>query len=117
MVLVSGLRPEDMAHAVAGSASDLSRWMMPDLFIDLARGLDRCCFDYMIIEDSSMVPYTYKGSHDVYLKYAASTPSSIPPSWSLTSPWPPRPWDWCRRSRPAVPALPDGPAGQCASIT
>jgi len=52
--------------------------MMPDLFIDLAKGLDRCCFDYMIIEDSSMVPYTYKGSHDTYLKYAASTPKLDP---------------------------------------
>jgi FMN-dependent oxidoreductase (nitrilotriacetate monooxygenase family) len=32
----------------------------------------------MIIEDSSMVPYTYKGSHDTYLKYAASTPKLDP---------------------------------------
>jgi FMN-dependent oxidoreductase (nitrilotriacetate monooxygenase family) len=51
---------------------------MPDLFIDLAKGLERACMDYMIIEDSSMVPYTYKGSHDVYLKYAASTPKLDP---------------------------------------
>ena len=36
--------------------SDLARWMMPDIFVDLARGLERACFDYMIIEDSSMVP-------------------------------------------------------------
>jgi FMN-dependent oxidoreductase (nitrilotriacetate monooxygenase family) len=32
----------------------------------------------MIIEDSSNVPYTYKGSHDTYLKYAASTPKLDP---------------------------------------
>jgi FMN-dependent oxidoreductase (nitrilotriacetate monooxygenase family) len=64
--------------------SDLGRWMMPDLFIDLAKGLDRCCFDYMIIEDSSMVPYTYKGSHDTYLKYAASTPKLDP---AVLVPW------------------------------
>jgi FMN-dependent oxidoreductase (nitrilotriacetate monooxygenase family) len=64
--------------------SDLARWMMPDLFIDLAKGLDRCCFDYMIIEDSSMVPYTYKGSHDTYLKYAASTPKLDP---AVLVPW------------------------------
>ena len=36
------------------------------------------CFDYMIIEDSSMVPYTYQGSHDTYLKYAASAPKLDP---------------------------------------
>ena len=34
--------------------------------------------DYMIIEDSSNVPYTYKGSHDTYLKYGASAPKLDP---------------------------------------
>jgi FMN-dependent oxidoreductase (nitrilotriacetate monooxygenase family) len=58
--------------------SDLARWMMPDIFIDLAKGMERACMDYMIIEDSSMVPYTYKGTHDTYLKYAASTPKLDP---------------------------------------
>ena len=58
--------------------SDMDQWMMPDLFVDLARGMERACFDYMIIEDSSMVPYQYQGSHDVYLKYAASTPKLDP---------------------------------------
>ena len=58
--------------------SDIHRWMMPDLFLDLARGMERACFDYLIIEDSSMLPYQYKGSHDTYLKYAASTPKLDP---------------------------------------
>lgn len=57
---------------------DTHRWMMPDLFLDLARGLERACFDYVIIEDSSMVPYTYQGSHDTYLRYGASTPKLDP---------------------------------------
>ena len=58
--------------------SDTARWMMPDIFLDLARGMERACFDYLIIEDSSMVPYSYKGSHDTYLQYAASTPKLDP---------------------------------------
>lgn len=58
--------------------SDVSRWMMPDLFIDLAKGMERACMDYMIIEDSSNVPYTYKGSHDTYLQYGASAPKLDP---------------------------------------
>ncbi len=58
--------------------SDVARWMMPDLFLDLARGMERACFDYLIIEDSSMVPNTFRGTHDVYLKYAASTPKLDP---------------------------------------
>ena len=36
--------------------SDVARWMMPDLFLDLARGLERACFDYVIIEDSYGAP-------------------------------------------------------------
>ena len=58
--------------------SDIQRWMMPDLFVDLAKGLERGGFDYMIIEDSSNVPYTYKGTHDTYLQYAASAPKLDP---------------------------------------
>ena len=52
--------------------------MMPDLFVDLARGMERACFDYLIIEDFSILPYTYQGSHDTYLQYAASTPKLDP---------------------------------------
>ena len=40
--------------------------------------MERACFDYIIIEDSSNVPYTYKGSHDTYLQYAASAPKLDP---------------------------------------
>ena len=58
--------------------SDIRRWMMPDLFVELARAMERACFDYLIIEDSSNVPYTYQGAHDTYLKYAASTPKLDP---------------------------------------
>jgi len=76
--LSQGFGPKTWRQPWPGSDSDLKRWMMPDLFIDLAKGLERACMDYMIIEDSSMVPYTYKGSHDVYLKYAASTPKLDP---------------------------------------
>jgi FMN-dependent oxidoreductase (nitrilotriacetate monooxygenase family) len=57
---------------------DASRWMMPDLFVDLAQSMERACFDYLIIEDSCNVPYTYQGSHDVYLRYAAATPKLDP---------------------------------------
>ena len=76
--LSQGYGPKTWRTDWPGPAADLARWMMPDLFLDLARGLERACFDYVIIEDSSMVPYTYRGSHDTYLKYAASTPKLDP---------------------------------------
>ena len=76
--LSQGYGPKSWRGNWPGSSSDMARWMMPDLFLDLARGLERACFDYLIIEDSSMVPYTYQGSHDTYLRYAASTPKLDP---------------------------------------
>ncbi|MGQ0580396.1 MAG: NtaA/DmoA family FMN-dependent monooxygenase [Reyranella sp.] len=74
--LSQGFGPKNWRSAWPGA--DVGRWMMPDLFIDLAKGMERACMDYMIIEDSSMLPYTYQGSHDTYLKYAASTPKLDP---------------------------------------
>ena len=76
--LSQGYGPKSWRSQWPGSASDTARWMMPDLFVDLAQGMDRACMDYMIIEDSSNVPYTYEGSHDTYLKYAASAPKLDP---------------------------------------
>jgi FMN-dependent oxidoreductase (nitrilotriacetate monooxygenase family) len=70
-----GYGPKAWRQSWSGSAA---RWMMPDLFVDLARAMERACFDYMLIEDSSNVPYTYQGSHDVYLRYAAATPKLDP---------------------------------------
>lgn len=57
---------------------DQSRWMMPDLFVDLAVSMERAGFDYVMMEDSSNVPYTHKGTHDDYLKYAMATPKLDP---------------------------------------
>ena len=52
--------------------------MEPDLYIDLARALERACFDYMLIEDGSFVADAYKGSPEWYLHNAYSVPKSDP---------------------------------------
>ncbi|HEY0294544.1 MAG TPA: NtaA/DmoA family FMN-dependent monooxygenase [Bordetella sp.] len=54
------------------------QWVHPDLFVDLARSLERAAFDYVMIEDSSNIPYTYGNSHDVYLRYAVDSPKLDP---------------------------------------
>jgi FMN-dependent oxidoreductase (nitrilotriacetate monooxygenase family) len=82
--LSQGFGPKHWRSLWPGSASDMKRWMMPDLFIDLAKGMERACMDYMIIEDSSNVPYTYRGTHDSYLKYASSAPKLDP---AVLVPW------------------------------
>src|SRR5258708_6921325 len=45
-------------------------WMVPELFTDMARSLERACFDYLLIEDSSYVGESYAGSTELYLKHA-----------------------------------------------
>jgi long-chain alkane monooxygenase len=87
--LSQGYGPKSWRGNWPGSSSDMARWMMPDLFLDLARGLERACFDYLIIEDSSRVPYSYQDSHDTYLRYAASMPK-LDPVLVPISPKPPR---------------------------
>ena len=74
--LSRGYGPKAWRTTWAGSDPD--RWMMPDLFVDLARAMERASFDYLIIEDSSNVPYTYQDSHDAYLRFAAATPKLDP---------------------------------------
>jgi len=54
------------------------QWVKPDLFIHLAQQLERACCDYVMIEDSSNIPYTYQNSHDTYLRYACDSPKLDP---------------------------------------
>ena len=37
-------------------------WVKPGLFVELAQSLERAAFDYVIIEDSCNIPYTYQHS-------------------------------------------------------
>jgi FMN-dependent oxidoreductase (nitrilotriacetate monooxygenase family) len=53
-------------------------WATGELIVDLARNLERACFDFLLIEDSSNVPYTYGGSSEAYLKYAMSVMKNDP---------------------------------------
>ena len=74
--LSRGYSPKAWRHDWAGDTP--LNWMKPELFVDLARGMERACFDYLILEDSSNVPYTYGGTHDTYLKYAWAAPKLDP---------------------------------------
>src|SRR3984957_18694726 len=53
-------------------------WMMPELFIDMARCLERACFDYLLIEDSSYVGESYGGSTEIYLANGIAVPRQDP---------------------------------------
>jgi FMN-dependent oxidoreductase (nitrilotriacetate monooxygenase family) len=53
-------------------------WMVPELFVDLARVLERACFDYVLIEDSSYIGESYGGSTAIYLENAIAVPRQDP---------------------------------------
>ena len=53
-------------------------WMVPELFCDIARALERACFDYVLIEDSSYVGESYGGSRELYLHHGLSVPRQDP---------------------------------------
>src|SRR5271170_2667051 len=53
-------------------------WMFPELFIDLARALERACFDYLLLEDSAYVGESWAGSTEIYLKHGIAVPRQDP---------------------------------------
>ncbi|WP_439814688.1 NtaA/DmoA family FMN-dependent monooxygenase [Zavarzinia sp. CC-PAN008] len=53
-------------------------WMKPDLFIDLGRALERACFDYVLIEDSSYIGESFQGRRDIYLRNGIAVPRQDP---------------------------------------
>jgi FMN-dependent oxidoreductase (nitrilotriacetate monooxygenase family) len=59
-----------------GNISD--EWMSADMFIDLARSIERAGFDYMLLEDSIYVGETYGNARDFYLKKGLSVPRQEP---------------------------------------
>jgi FMN-dependent oxidoreductase (nitrilotriacetate monooxygenase family) len=60
------------------SGAGAREWNKPDFQIDLARALERACFDYLLMEDSSFVPDDYGGSTEYYLRNASRVPKNDP---------------------------------------
>ena len=53
-------------------------WMSADLFKDLARSLERACFDYLLIEDSIYIGQNWENKRDIFLKNGMSVPRQEP---------------------------------------
>jgi FMN-dependent oxidoreductase (nitrilotriacetate monooxygenase family) len=53
-------------------------WMRGDLFVDLATSLERARFDYLLVEDTSMVEDAYGRSMETTLKYGLLAPKCDP---------------------------------------
>jgi FMN-dependent oxidoreductase (nitrilotriacetate monooxygenase family) len=53
-------------------------WMVPDLFVDVAKALERACFDYILLEDSSYIGESYANSREIYLHHGLAVPRQDP---------------------------------------
>ncbi len=53
-------------------------WTDAQIFVDLARAMERACFDYLLIEDNTFVGDRYGDSMELYLKGAMQTPRQDP---------------------------------------
>lgn len=71
-----GYSPHGWNQPWSGSIG--SDWMAPDLYLDLARAMDRACFDCLIIEDGSFIADAYEDSPEYYLRTAYAVPKSDP---------------------------------------
>lgn len=60
------------------ASSDGATWADGGFYVDFARALERARFDYMMIEDSSMVPDAYGGTAEVELKHSLYAPKHDP---------------------------------------
>ena len=49
-----------------------------EFYIDMARSMERACFDYIMLEDTLMISETYKHSSEIYLKHAIKAPQHDP---------------------------------------
>lgn len=57
---------------------DAENWADGQFFVDFLQSLERACFDFMMIEDSAMVPDAYGGSMEVELKHSLYAPKHDP---------------------------------------
>ena len=47
-------------------------------YVDMARAMERACFDYIMLEDTLMISDAYGGTMEAYLKYALMGPKCDP---------------------------------------
>ncbi|MEJ1975253.1 MAG: NtaA/DmoA family FMN-dependent monooxygenase [Acetobacteraceae bacterium] len=53
-------------------------WMSADMFLDLARSIERAGFDYLLLEDSIYIGQNWQNARDIFLKNGMSVPRQEP---------------------------------------
>ena len=60
------------------TSPDVASWANGDFYVDMARSMERACFDFMMIEDTVMVADAYGGSMEGSLKNSVFAPKHDP---------------------------------------
>jgi long-chain alkane monooxygenase len=60
------------------TGTNVTDWMKPDIYIDLAQSLERAGFDYILFEDTAMVEDSYKQSAETSLRRGFMAPKNDP---------------------------------------
>jgi len=60
------------------ASPDVRNWPTGDFYVDMARNLERACFDYIMIEDTVMVADAYGGTMEGSLKNSVFAPKQDP---------------------------------------
>jgi FMN-dependent oxidoreductase (nitrilotriacetate monooxygenase family) len=60
------------------TGSNLTDWIKPDLYCDMAASLERAGFDYILMEDTAMIEDTFRGSSQVTLARGLFAPKNDP---------------------------------------
>jgi FMN-dependent oxidoreductase (nitrilotriacetate monooxygenase family) len=74
LALITNFTPDEWQGPFGGGG----RPWDGQFYVDVARSLERACFDYMIIEDKLMVPESYGGSRQAALARAMEVPKHDP---------------------------------------
>src|ERR1700694_2134646 len=60
------------------ASPDVARWPNGRFYVDMAKSLERACFDYIMIEDTVMVADAYGGTMEGSLKNSVFAPKHDP---------------------------------------
>jgi FMN-dependent oxidoreductase (nitrilotriacetate monooxygenase family) len=60
------------------ASPDVAKWANGDFYVDMARSMERACFDYMMIEDTVMVADAFGGTMEGSLKNSIFAPKHDP---------------------------------------
>jgi len=73
-----GIQPWNPMADGPFTGSNVHDWMKADLYVDLARSVERAGFDFLLVEDTSQIDDSFRGSAETTLKFGLFAPKNDP---------------------------------------